>query len=71
MILDPLGPVEKVYNVKHVLTSTDTTFSVELFVHDPASQPATDGWMTDLKGEPSLGDEKLDDAEKADRRFVA
>lgn len=58
-ILDPSEPVEKVYNVKHVLSSTDTTFSVELFAHDPASEPATEGWMTDLKGERFLGDGKL------------
>ncbi|ORY66636.1 Proteophosphoglycan ppg4 [Leucosporidium creatinivorum] len=49
-VLDPFEAVEKVYNVKHVLSSTDTTLSVDLFAHDPASEPATDGWMTDLKG---------------------
>lgn len=44
----------KSYNVKHLVSSKDPTFNVELWAHDPDSEPRAEGWMTDFLGPFSL-----------------
>ncbi|KAM0746087.1 hypothetical protein T439DRAFT_384352 [Meredithblackwellia eburnea MCA 4105] len=43
----------KTYNMKYVLDSgEEPNFKLELWTHDPASEPETNGWMTNLEGKP-------------------
>ncbi|KAL8283878.1 hypothetical protein RQP46_005310 [Phenoliferia psychrophenolica] len=51
-LLDPAVPISKVYNVKYALEAKDASFRVDLWAHDPSSEPSAEGWMTDMAGVP-------------------
>lgn len=42
--------ISKMYNVKYVLASQDPVVRIDLWAHDPDSEPKAEGWMTNLEG---------------------